>query len=91
MEKTPRRRLGFKRDAEDLKKHAFFSNVGFNWKKLEAKEYEAPIIPELKGKEDVSQFAEDFTKQDPVDLPGVPLIARNAARFFRGKREVRRN
>lgn len=83
LEKTPCKRLGFKRDAEELKKHKFFSVI--DWNKLKKKTYSAPITPELQNPEDVSQFAEDFTKQDPVDKPGEPLTAPNAARFFRGE------
>lgn len=80
--KTPEHRLGFLEDADELKRHEFFSSI--NWDALKAKRYPAPISPDVKNAEDVSQFAEDFTKQDPIDKPGEPLTAPNAANFFKG-------
>lgn len=84
LEKSPNRRLGYRTDAEELKRHKFFKNI--DWAKLKKKLYKAPIIPELRDGEDVSQFAEDFTKQDPVEKPAEPLTAPNAANFFKGKK-----
>lgn len=83
LEKTPSRRLGFRNDAEDLKRHEFFKQI--DWKLLKQKFYEAPIVPLLKNDEDVSQFAEDFTKQEPEDLPAEKPTQPNAANYFRGK------
>lgn len=84
LEKTPSRRLGFKNDAEDLKNHEFFKSI--DWNLLKKKSYRAPIVPHLKNGEDVSQFAEDFTKQEPEDLPAEKPTQPNANNYFRGKK-----
>lgn len=83
LHKSPSQRLGSRNDAEDLKKHRFFKQL--DWKKLKLKMYKAPIIPDLKGGDDVSQFAADFTDKDPSDKPAEPPTAPNAHRFFRSK------
>ena len=82
LQKKPSLRLGFKNDAEDLKRHSFFSSI--NWTKLENKVYKAPIVPSLKNDEDVSQFAEDFTKQAPDDILAEKPTQENADHYFRG-------
>lgn len=86
LEKDPRKRLGYKRDAEELKKHKFFR--GIDWEILKQKRYNAPEKPSLNGRFDVSQFSEDFTGQPAVDGPAEsgPLNAPNGKNFFRGKR-----
>lgn len=83
LEKDPTKRLGFKKDAEELKRHKFFKKI--NWKELKNKEYPAPMVPQLSGKDDVRQFSEDFTKEEPKDEPGVPLTHANAANLFKGE------
>jgi hypothetical protein len=82
LQKDPKLRLGYHNDAEDLKKHPFFH--GINWTHLKRKEYKAPIELKLKGKEDVSQFSEDFTNQEAVDIPCDAPNLPNAERLFRG-------
>lgn len=85
LEKDPRRRLGYKRDAEDLKRHVFFKRV--DWTLLKNKCYESLMTLKLKDKFDVSQFSEDFTAQQAIDGPaesGAPL-GPNASRYFRGR------
>lgn len=75
LEKNPKRRLGFKHGAEDLKRHKFFTRKLFNWDKLKNKELDAPFVPTIKDKEDVSMFSKDFTnmqvKEHPVDSSAV--------------------
>lgn len=83
LEKTPSRRLGFQNDAEDLKSHEFFKSI--DWLQLKKKTQKAPIVPQLRDSEDVSQFAEDFTKQKPEDLPAEKPTQSNAANYFRGE------
>lgn len=83
LEKTPSRRLGFRNDAEDLKCHEFFESI--DWHQLKKKTQKAPIVPQLRDNEDVSQFAEDFTKQKPEDLPAEKPTQPNAANYFRGE------
>ncbi|CRL03025.1 CLUMA_CG016465, isoform A [Clunio marinus] len=84
LDKNPDTRCGSKNDAMDLKNHDFFRKL--DWKKLEEKGlyYPAPIKPELSSKDDVSQFSEDFTKQDPKEMEAPPLTEPNAKNFFRG-------
>lgn len=83
LEKTPSRRLGFRNDAEDLKRHEFFKTI--DWLQLKKKVYRAPIVPQLKDTEDVSQFAEDFTMQKPEDLSAERPTQPNAEDYFRGR------
>jgi hypothetical protein len=83
LEKTPSRRLGFRNDAEDLKRHEFFKTI--DWSQLKKKVYRAPIVPQLKDTEDVSQFAEDFTMQKPEDLSAERPTQPNAEDYFRGR------
>lgn len=76
--------MGYKNDAVDIKNHPFFRNI--NWQILKERNYEAPMIPQVRGKLDVSQFSEDFTNQDAVDGPSEngPPQGPNASRYFRG-------
>lgn len=83
LQKIPTNRLGSINDAEDLKSHPFFKSI--DWDKLRNKQYIAPIKPLLKSRDDVSQFAEDFTKQPPEDKPAEKPTQKNASNFFRGK------
>ena len=85
LEKDPRKRLGYKNDAQELKNHKFFRNI--DWKILTEKRYHAPMEPKVVDKFDVSQFSEDFTNQPAVDGPAEsgPLTAANGANFFKGK------
>lgn len=83
LEKNPARRLGFVNDAEDLKNHEFFDVIDWNY--LKKKSYKAPIVPSLRNGEDVSQFADDFTKQEPEDLPAEKPTQPNAGNYFRGE------
>lgn len=83
LQKNPKDRLGFRNDAEDLKKHKFFKRI--DWAKLKNRIHnKAPMIPPLSGEDDVSQFSEDFTKQSPEDKDVEAPAARNAANYFRG-------
>lgn len=85
LEKDPRKRLGYKNDAADIKNHVFFRNI--EWDILTMKNYEAIMIPEVKDKFDVSQFSEDFTNQAAKDGPSEngPPPGPNAPRYFRGR------
>lgn len=85
LEKDPRKRLGYRDDAAELKKHKFFRNI--DWNILTQKRYHEPMKPSLENKFDVSQFSEDFTNQPAVDGPAEsgPLVAPNGHNFFRGK------
>jgi hypothetical protein len=56
-----------------------------DWSQLKKKVYRAPIVPQLKDTEDVSQFAEDFTMQKPEDLSAERPTQPNAEDYFRGR------
>jgi hypothetical protein len=85
LEKDPTKRLGYRRDADELKKHRFFR--GIKWDILTEKRYNAVEKPPVKNKFDVSQFSEDFTSQPAIDGPAEsgPLTAPNGKNFFKGK------
>lgn len=65
LRKNPERRLGTsEKDAEDVKKQAFFRNI--NWEHLLMKKLKPPFVPTVKSLEDVSNFDEEFTCEQAV-------------------------
>ncbi|KAH8732296.1 kinase-like domain-containing protein [Phaeosphaeriaceae sp. PMI808] len=71
LRKDPKKRLGFNmpKDMQTLRNHRFFRKI--NWKKLEARELEPPIIPLITDPELGENFAQDFT-----DLPLSPVLTK---------------
>uniref|UniRef100_A0A8D0CK12 protein kinase C n=1 Tax=Scleropages formosus TaxID=113540 RepID=A0A8D0CK12_SCLFO len=68
LRRNPERRLGAgERDAEEVKKHPFFRNV--DWSGLLAKKARPPFVPIIQGREDVSNFDDEFTSEAPVLTP----------------------
>ncbi|XP_066520701.1 serine/threonine-protein kinase N2 isoform X2 [Hoplias malabaricus] len=68
LRRNPERRLGAgERDAEEVKKHPFFRNV--DWGALLAKKTQPPFVPTIKGREDVSNFDDEFTSEAPILTP----------------------
>ncbi|XP_012946173.1 serine/threonine-protein kinase N2 [Aplysia californica] len=68
LRRNPDRRLGSsERDAEDVKKQAFFRNV--SWNDLLMKKVRPPFQPTVKTMEDVSNFDDEFTSERAVLTP----------------------
>ncbi|XP_056606138.1 serine/threonine-protein kinase N2 isoform X2 [Triplophysa dalaica] len=68
LRRNPERRLGAgERDAEEVKRHPFFRNM--DWDALLAKKTQPPFMPTIKGREDVSNFDDEFTSEVPILTP----------------------
>ncbi|XP_011494850.1 PREDICTED: serine/threonine-protein kinase N isoform X2 [Ceratosolen solmsi marchali] len=68
LRKTPERRLGSsERDAEDVKKQAFFRHIV--WDDLLLRRVKPPFVPIIHSVEDVSNFDEEFTSEKPQLTP----------------------
>ena len=84
LRRNPERRLGSSdRDADDIKKQAFFR--GINWEKLLARQVTPPFIPTIVNQEDVSNFDEEFTREAPLLTPprNARSLARNEQNLFK--------
>ncbi|KAF3852303.1 hypothetical protein F7725_005658 [Dissostichus mawsoni] len=68
LRRNPERRLGSgEKDAEEIKKQPFFRNV--DWEMLLQRKAPPPFVPSIVGKEDVSNFDEEFTTEPPALTP----------------------
>ncbi|XP_056636168.1 serine/threonine-protein kinase N isoform X2 [Diorhabda sublineata] len=68
LRKSPDRRLGSsERDAEDVKKQAFFRHI--QWEELLHRRVPPPFVPTVHSMEDVSNFDEEFTSERPQLTP----------------------
>uniref|UniRef100_A0A8B9LWN1 protein kinase C n=1 Tax=Astyanax mexicanus TaxID=7994 RepID=A0A8B9LWN1_ASTMX len=68
LRRNPERRLGSgEKDAEEVKKQSFFRNM--DWEALLLRKLPPPFVPSIGGKEDVSNFDEEFTAEAPALTP----------------------
>uniref|UniRef100_A0A8C6RTN5 Serine/threonine-protein kinase N2 n=1 Tax=Nannospalax galili TaxID=1026970 RepID=A0A8C6RTN5_NANGA len=68
LRRNPERRLGAgENDAEDVKKHPFFRLI--DWSALMDKKVKPPFVPTIRGREDVSNFDDEFTSEAPILTP----------------------
>ncbi|XP_078739155.1 serine/threonine-protein kinase N2-like isoform X2 [Lampetra fluviatilis] len=68
LRKSPERRLGSSdRDADEVKKQTFFRTM--DWSALLSKKVRPPFVPVVHAPEDVSNFDEEFTSEEPVLTP----------------------
>nr|XP_046186355.1 serine/threonine-protein kinase N1-like isoform X1 [Oncorhynchus gorbuscha] len=68
LRRNPERRLGSgEKDADEIKKQPFFR--GMDWEALLQRKLPPPFVPSIKGREDVSNFDEEFTAEPPALTP----------------------
>ncbi|XP_056144643.1 serine/threonine-protein kinase N1b isoform X2 [Lampris incognitus] len=68
LRKNAERRLGSgQKDAEDIKKQPFFRDM--DWEALLQRKVNPLFVPTIEGKEDVSNFDEEFTAEPPALTP----------------------
>ncbi|XP_004378770.1 serine/threonine-protein kinase N2 isoform X6 [Trichechus manatus latirostris] len=68
LRRNPERRLGAsEKDAEDVKKQPFFRLI--DWSALMDKKVKPPFVPTIRGREDVSNFDDEFTSEAPILTP----------------------
>ncbi|XP_052789265.1 serine/threonine-protein kinase N2-like isoform X2 [Mya arenaria] len=68
LRRNPDRRLGSsERDAEDVKKQAFFRNL--DWNELLMRRVKPPFVPTVTHPEDVSNFDTEFTQEQAILTP----------------------
>ncbi|CAO2584481.1 Ribosomal protein S6 kinase alpha-4 [Lemmus lemmus] len=66
--KDPKKRLGAgPQGAQEVKSHPFFQ--GLDWAALAARKIPAPFRPQIRSELDVGNFAEEFTRLEPVYSP----------------------
>ncbi|XP_058805745.1 ribosomal protein S6 kinase alpha-5-like [Phymastichus coffea] len=83
--KNPRERLGGgPEDAAELKNHSFFTKAPppFSWEALAKREIPPPLKPRIAHELDTSNFADEFTKQLPTDVP--TMAPPNCEKLFPG-------
>uniref|UniRef100_A0A4W5RZC3 protein kinase C n=1 Tax=Hucho hucho TaxID=62062 RepID=A0A4W5RZC3_9TELE len=77
LRRNPERRLGSgEKDADDVKKQPLFRGV--DWEALLQRRLPPPFVPNIRGREDVSNFDEEFTAETPALTP--PRERRNLSR-----------
>jgi len=68
LRRDPERRLGAsEKDAEDVKKQAFFRQI--DWEHLLARKISPPFKPIIRGRHDVSNFDDEFTTEEAILTP----------------------
>ncbi|KAI9105929.1 kinase-like domain-containing protein [Phlyctochytrium arcticum] len=81
--KDPTKRLGSgKNDSEEIKKHSFFRGV--DWDAMLQQRIPPPYQPKISSPEDVSNFDEEFTKENPVLTPCHSVLSAADQADFRG-------
>ena len=65
LNRVPANRLGSKRDAAELKEHAFFKTI--DWDALSRKEVAPPFKPDVESDESTANFDPEFTSADLRD------------------------
>ena len=66
MRKNPEKRLGAgEEDAKEIRKQRFFVHIQWEWERLLNKQIRPKFVPNISHPEDVSNFDEEFTREQP--------------------------
>lgn len=66
----------------EVKDHPFFN--GIDWTQIALKQHHTPFRPKIVSAGDTSNFNEDFTKMEAIDIPCNPPV--NHKHLFKGIR-----
>ena len=78
LERNPHDRIKI----PQIKEHPFFAPI--DWKKLKNLEIRPPFVPEIQSSQDISNFEETFTREEPLLTPTQENLSPSVQKSFIG-------